>query len=137
MKVVLCLDYTTAISKILASAKSFLDELKNAEVTVVHIIDEMLFSSATGHEVQLNETLVTESSNLKAMCKNYFGEKVNYIEEYGIPKLKADEILADMEYDLLVIGSSSSHNLAERLIGGFGDHLLGRSVKPVLIMPIK
>jgi nucleotide-binding universal stress UspA family protein len=39
-----------------------------------------------------------------------------------------------MNYDLLIIGSHSRHNLGSRLLGGIAEHLLRNAARPVLVI---
>ena len=135
MKIFICLDYSSFTEQVLNTAKSFVESLKAADITVLHVIDEQLFFATTGYEVQLGEDLQSESKKLKELCIQYLGADVKYIEEYGIPQLKIDEVLKEMDYDLLIAGSHSRHGLGERLVGSTAEHLLRNSKKPVLIIP--
>jgi len=137
MKIVICLDNTSFRKKILATAKSFVGDLKSVEITILHIIDEQLFYATTGYEVQLGEDLETESKELKKLCVHYLGVNIKYISEYGVPKLKIDEMLVQMDYDLLIAGTNSRYGIGERLVGSFAEHILRNSRKPVLIIPLK
>src|ERR1035438_4731321 len=101
MKIILCLDYSSFTEKMLDTVKSFISDLNSKEIAVIHIIDEQLFYPTTGYEVQLSDTIKSESTNLKDLCIQYLGPDVNFVEEFGIPKLKIDEVLGEMEYDLL------------------------------------
>ncbi len=135
MKIIICLDYSSFTERVLSTTKSFIDSLNSAEITVLHIIDEQLFYATTGYEIQLGENLESESDELKELCIQYLGADVNYIVEYGIPKLKIDEMIAQINYDLLIAGSHSRHGLGERLVGSFAEHILRNCKKPVLIIP--
>ena len=135
MKIFICLDYSSFTEKVLNTTKSFVESLKAADITVLHVIDEQLFFATTGYEVQLGEDLQNESKKLKELCIQYLGAGVKYIEEYGIPRLKIDEVLKEIDYDLLIAGSHSRHGLGERLVGSTAEHLLRNSKKPVLIIP--
>ena len=109
--------------------------LKKCEVTVIHIIDESLFIGGTGFEIQLNEDLKKDSADLKRLAAQYLGSDINYIEEYGIPRVKIDAILANSEYDMLAIGSHSKSILGTRRLGSIAEHLLLSSNMPVLVIP--
>lgn len=135
MKILLCLDYSSFTETILDTTKSITRAIKDVQITVLHIIDEMLFTAGTGYETQLGEQLDSESMELKKLCEQSFGKEVNYIEEYGIPRLKIEELLREIDYDLLIIGSHSRHGLGERLMGSMAEHILRNSTKPVLIIP--
>jgi nucleotide-binding universal stress UspA family protein len=135
MKILICLDNSSVTEKILAFSKKLASELKSPEITVLHIIDETLFFSTTGVEVALGETLAAESNELKKMCEKYLGKKASYMEVYGMPRLKIEEMLVQVEHDMLVVGSYGRHGLAGRLLGGFAQHVLGVSKKPVIFIP--
>ena len=135
MKILLCLDYSSFTKEVLATAKSFVESLKTAELSVLHVIDKQLFFATTGYETQLSEDLQRESEELKRLCVQYLGLNVKYIEEYGIPNLEIDETIEQTEYDLLIIGNHGRHGLGERLLGSTAEHLLRHSKKPVLIIP--
>lgn len=135
MKILICLDYSSLSEKILEFSKNLAAELKTADVTVLHIVDETLFFTTTGFEVQLGETLHSENTELKEMCIEYLGDNVKYVEEMGIPRLKAEEMLTAIDHDMILIGSYSRHSLAGRLMGGFAEHIMSISKKPVLFVP--
>ncbi len=135
MRIVLCLDYSTFTEKVLASMQELVDSLKKCEVTIIHVIDETLFTGGTGFEIQLNEDLKKDSTDLKRLASQYLGNNINYVEEYGLPRLKIDAILANTEYDLLAIGSHSKSILGTRRLGGVAEHLLLGSNVPVLVIP--
>lgn len=135
MRIVICLDYSSFTQKILSVTQSIIITMDDTEVYVIHIIDQMLFSATTGYELQLNDDLQEESKNLKEMAVKYLGDKIQYIEDYGSPRVKIDEILGQIDYDLLVIGTHARRNLGERLMGGIAEHLLRNARKPLLIIP--
>jgi|GEM_PF-1387266 len=134
MRIILCLDCSSFTEKVLAAMQAILQSLKEYEISVIHVIDETLFSAGAGYEIQMNEDMKTDSTNLKKLSIQYLGEKVHYIEEYGIPRQKIDEILAETDYDILAIGSRSRSILGARLLGGVAEHLLRNSTKPVLVI---
>lgn len=134
MRIILCLDYAPDTENILTQMQAFVQSLKTYEISVIHIIDETLFASGTGYEMQLGEDLKTDSEQLKQLAIQYLGEKLNYIEAFGIPRQKTDEILAGLTYDLLAIGNRSKNMLGAWLLGGMAEHLLRNSPKPVLVI---
>jgi len=134
MNILLCLDNSANTEKLLQRVRQFAGALKHANIKMVHIIDEQLFYTTTGFEVQLNETLQEESSGLKERCLELLGE-VAYMEVYGVPLLKIDEVLAGTDHDLVISGTLNSHSFGGRLMGSFAEHLLHTSTKPVLIIP--
>jgi nucleotide-binding universal stress UspA family protein len=134
MKIILCIDYSSFTEKMLNTVKYFVASIKEPEITVLHIIDQQLFYGTTGYEVQLNEDLQRESKELKELCILNLGPNVNYMEEYGIPNLKINEVM-QTDHDLLIIGSHGRHGLRERLVGSTAEHVLRNSKKPVLVVP--
>ena len=135
MRIILCLDYSTFTEKVLATMQTLTQSIKDCKISVIHIIDQTLFTGGTGFEIQLNEDLENDGQNLKKLSTQYLGNGINFIEEYGIPRQKIDEILGGTDYDLLAIGSHSKSILGTRRIGGVAEHLLLNSTKPVLIIP--
>jgi len=135
MHIVICLDLSSFTEKYLTSIKTLLQSFKDCEISVIHIIDETLFTAGTGYEIQLSENLKTDSEYLKDLAVQHLGAQINYIEDYGIPGQKIDEILQESNYDMLVIGRHSRNILGVRLLGGVAEHLLHRSKKPVLVIP--
>jgi nucleotide-binding universal stress UspA family protein len=135
MKVILCLDYSPFTEEVLATMHDFLLELKHHEITVIHILDERLILEDTGFETQLEAGLKKDSESLKKMCIKFLGEKVQYMDRFGHPKEKIDEILASQKYDLLAIGSHSRSILGVKVLGGVAEHLLRNSKKPVFVIP--
>jgi len=135
MKIVTCLDYSSFTEEVLTTIKSFISSISNPQITVLHIIDQQLFYPVTGYEIPLGEDIEKNSAELQELCIKYLGNSINYIAAYGIPALKADEMLAGMDYDLLIAGSHSRHDLGSRLVGSFAEHLLRNSTKPILIIP--
>ena len=135
MRIILCLDYSAFTEKVLAAMQDVVSSFKEPDITVIHVIDQTLFTGGTGFEIQLNEDLENDGENLKKLAAQYLGENIDFIEEYGIPRLKIDEILAGLNYDLLAIGNHSKSILGTMRIGGVAEHLLLTSTKPVLIIP--
>ncbi len=136
MKITICLDTSSYTEKILDGMKSIVMGFTTPEITVLHIIDETMLYATTGAETQINETLQNENQQLADLCKQYFGADINYIAEYGQPKLKSDEMLATLSFDLLVVGAHSHQNFENRLLGSFAEHLLQNSRKPILVVPV-
>ncbi len=135
MRIVLCLDYSAFTEKVLATMQDLVRAFKEPDVTVIHVIDQTLFTGGTGFEIQLKEDLDNDGENLKKLSVQYLGKNIDFIQEYGIPRLKIDEILAGLDYDLLAVGNHSKSILGTRRIGGIAEHLLLNSTKPVLIIP--
>lgn len=135
MRIILCLDYSTFTEKVLATMQTLARSIKDCKISIIHIIDQTLFTGGTGFEIQLNEDLKNDGEDLRKLSIQYLGNDIGFIEEYGIPRQKIDEILADEDYDLLAIGSHSKSILGTRRIGGVAEHLLLNSTKPVLIIP--
>jgi len=135
MHLVLCLDYSPFTKNVLNTMQMLVEALKEAKVTVIHIIDETLFSAGTGEEQQLNEDLKRDSDDLKQLASKYLGDKINYVEAYGIPRQKIDEILSGISYDILAVGSHSRSLIGARMLGSLAEHLLRNSTKPVLVIP--
>lgn len=115
--------------------QTFIKEIRNPEITVIHIINLALFNGGTGFEPQLDEDLEKDSSELKTLAMQFLGEDIRYIEDHGIPRQKIDELLARIDYDLLVIGNHSKNLLGNPRLGMVATHLLLNSTKPVLIIP--
>ena len=134
MRIILCLDYSPFTEKVLATMQALIQSFKEYEISVIHVIDETLFSACAGYEMQLDEDLKNDSEHLKKLSIQYLGKKLHYVEEYGIPRQKIDEILTEMNYDILAIGSHSKSILGTRLLGGVAEHLLRNSTKPVLVI---
>ena len=137
MNVILFLDYSSFTDQTLTAAKKIIGSINDAHVTVFHIIDEQQFYSTTGFEVQLGETVHAESLKLKRLCISQLGESINFREEYGVPPLKATELLNGSENDLIIAGSNSRHGLGSGPLGSFATHLLRISKIPVVIIPLK
>src|ERR1700678_1465843 len=135
MHIVLCLGYSPFTQKVLTTMHGLIQAFKEYEISVIHIIDETLFAAGTGEEVQMNMDFKQDSNDLKQLSIQCLGEKVRYIEEYGIPRQKIDEILAGLDYDLLAIGSHNRNILGAALLGGIAAHLVNNSQKPVLVIP--
>lgn len=135
MHIVLCLDYSPFTKNVLNTMQMLVESLKEAKVTVIHIIDETLFSAGTGEEQQLNEDLKRDSDDLKQLASKYLGDKINYVEAYGIPRQKIDEILSGISYDILAVGSHSRSFTGARMLGSLAEHLLRNSTKPVFVIP--
>ena len=134
MKILICLDYSSFTESVLEHIKKFVQELNAASITVFHVIDEQLFYATTGYEVALNEEMQNESKLLKELCVQYLGSSMQYIEEYGIPKLEIDAAIKHAKHDLIIAGSHSRHGLGERLVGSIAEHILRNSKTPVLII---
>ena len=53
MRIILCLDYSSFTEKVLAAMQAILQSLKEYEISVIHVIDETLFSAGAGYEIQM------------------------------------------------------------------------------------
>ncbi len=135
MQIIICLDYSSFTDKFLSTIQSILKSFKDYEVSIIHIIDEMFFSYGNGNGVEQQEEVMTDGKYLKQLSLKYLGNKINYIEEYGLPRQKIDEILEQSQYDLLIIGSHSTSIYNSTLLGSVAKHLLRTSTKPVLVIP--
>ncbi len=135
MKLLICLEYASATIRIIAAIKTFSSQLTTVEITVLHIIDEQQFYATTGYESEIGKNAVAESNLLKEMCMKILGADINYIVEYGIPGLKADEMIAEIEHDLLIVGRHNRNVISELFLGSFAAHLVKQSRKPVLLIP--
>ena len=134
MHIAICLDYSSFTEEVLTTMQSVVSSLKEYKVSIIHVIDEALFTAGTGFEIQLNEDLKRDSDGLKELSIQYLGENINYIQEYGIPRQKIDEILAVLDHDMLAIGNHSKSILGTPRLGGIAEHLLLNSTKPVLVI---
>ena len=135
MKIVICLDYNSFTEKLLGIVKNVVDNMKNAEINVIHIIDLSLFYGTSSFDEELIKDLEDNSDKLKALCIQYLGDKIAYIKESGLPALKIGELLDSSPYDMLIVGTHGKKLLGERLIGSLAERLLHNSKKPVLIIP--
>jgi nucleotide-binding universal stress UspA family protein len=135
MNIVVCVDFSTFTEKMMATVAGFVAAVKDAHVSVVHVVDESMYYAATGAEVEIAHQIESENRQLKEMVTLYLGKNIQYIEESGIPRMKISEILNTLNYDLLVIGSHSTHGLGSKLMGGMAEHLMHNSHKPVLFIP--
>lgn len=134
MKVVICADYSAYTEKLMQAAKLLLGtRVPPAEITVLHIVDTTLFSGMPDSE-QLMAACKEESDDIYATAKDYLGN-VNYIEEYGVPLPKLDELLESLPFDILIIGSKGKSALANVLFGSTAQHLLNYITKPILLVP--
>ena len=109
---------------------------KDCEVSVIHIIEETAFVAGT---IDLRPNYLKiykrDGEQLKKLCQEYLGNGIDFIEEYGTPREKIDEILAASNYDILAIGSHSKNILGSRVLGSVAKHLLTVGKKPVLVIP--
>ncbi len=135
MKIVICLDYNSFTEQLLGTVKNIVDNMKSAEIKVIHIIDLSLFYGTSGFDEELIKDLEDNSNTLKGLCIQYLGDKITYIKESGLPALKIGEMLDSSPYDLLMVGTHGKKLLGERLMGSMAERLLHSSKKPVLIIP--
>lgn len=133
MKLLIFLDYSSYTGNILSAVKNFVNSLKSADITVIHIIDERLFLLTTGAETQVSESLEIECTELEQMCYDYLG-KIRFLKKYGIPKSEIEYAMSIITYDMIIAGSHSRHGL-ERLVGSSAEGILRHATKPVLIIP--
>ncbi len=136
MKIVVCLEYTSFAPSLLASIRSVVAEMQQPDITVLHVVDETLFYGTFGFDETLFNTIKAEGAKLYELCEEYLGP-VHYREEYGIPRVKIDETLPDLDYEMLIIGTHARKSLGQRLLGGLAEHLLHTSLVPVLIVPVQ
>jgi nucleotide-binding universal stress UspA family protein len=94
-----------------------------------------LLSGTNGEEEQLMKELKEESNRIYNMAKKQLGDGFTYLEEYGAPKAKLDEVLENASYDLLIAGTRGRSLLASALFGSVAEHLLHHMKHPLLIVP--
>jgi nucleotide-binding universal stress UspA family protein len=136
MKVIISVDYSSYTDTVLQAAHQLLaTRMPVAEILVVHIIDQTLLAAGTGAEPRIVEELQDDSRMINEMARGYFGSGFTYLEEYGVPQVKIDEILDNNPYDLLVIGTRGRSVLSGVLLGSMAEHLLHHTKKPLLIVP--
>ena len=135
MHIVICLDYSSYTKTYLEAIKGLLPGFKDCEVSVVHVVDETLFASGSGYEIQLGEELKNDNEQLKELAMEYLGPNLDYISDYGFPSQKIAEILNELNYDVLIIGRHSRSILGLKLLGDVAAKLLHNSKKPVLVIP--
>lgn len=136
MKVLICVDYSSFTEKVLEGAQIILGtRIPQPEISVLHVLDETLLSAGTGAEPQLLQGMQDNSRKINELAKKYFGSNVNYIEEYGIPRVKIDEVIQQANFNLLVLGTRGRSAVTKMLLGSETQHLLYHAQVPVLLIP--
>jgi len=136
MNVIIFVDYSDYTEKILLAAGEFLgNRSPQPGITVVHVIDQTILFAGTGAEQVIMEELMDNGKKIRGMAVQYFGGNCRYVEEYGVPLVKIDEILESMPYDLLVIGTKGRSQLANVLLGSVAEHILHHVKTPLLVVP--
>ncbi|MBN9485451.1 MAG: hypothetical protein BGO70_14415 [Bacteroidetes bacterium 43-93] len=136
MKVLIAVDYSQQTERVLEAAKVLIGaRVPQPDVTVVYIIDEMWLSTATGGEGEVFNTLRDDSKKINELAIKHLGNNVVYLEEYGIPTVKINEVLDSTPHDLLVFGMKGRSALADVFMGSMASHLLHRVKTPMLVVP--
>jgi nucleotide-binding universal stress UspA family protein len=136
MKVIICLDYSAHTEKVLNATKLILGEnAAKATIIVVHVIDTSILAAGIGNEEQVLEGLLENSRLVKNKALEILGDDMHYVEEYGTPRIKIDEALDGVNYDLLITGTKGKDVLERTLLGSTAEHLLHNTGKPILIVP--
>jgi nucleotide-binding universal stress UspA family protein len=136
MKVLICVDYSAYTKKVLETAQAILGtRVPQPEITVLHVIDASVLAAGTGAETTMFEGLQDNSYKINEMAKVCFGDKVTYLEEYGVPQIKIDEVLNGNKFDLLVLGTRGRSAITKVFLGSETEHLLHSTKLPLLIIP--
>lgn len=151
-KVIIALDYNPTAQKVAEMGFS-LAKAMNAEVTLLHVISELVYYSSTEYDpimgftgfrevgpIELNnlETLKNASLNYLDKSREHLGDKSiqTLIEEGDI----AESILKtakEIHADFIVLGSHSQKWLKNILMGSVTAKVLSLASIPLVIIPTK
>lgn len=137
MKVLICLDYSSASDLILNESKKFLRPFPTSSINVHTVQDVVVLSNDQfGGSVMYN--LETEVEELKKKAIAAFGKrKIKFSSSSGIP---VDNILAETknsECDLLIMGTHGRTGFTHMLLGSVAEKVLRHIECNVLVIPIK
>jgi nucleotide-binding universal stress UspA family protein len=151
-KVLIALDYNPTAQKV-AEIGFSMAKAMNAEVTLLHVISEMVYYSSTEYDpimgftgfrevgsIELNnlDTLKNASFNYLDKTRQHLGDSTAHtlVEEGDIAEsiLKAAKAI---QADLIVIGSHSQKWLKNILMGSVTEKVLSLTTLPLFIIPTK
>ena len=136
MKVLVCADYSSYTEKIFQAVRQMLGtRIPPAEITVLHIIDDLSLPADDTLQKKVYEEMLANSKKINQMAREYFGSEVMYLEAFGTPQIKIDEMLNNIPHDLLVFGSKGRSALVNALMGSVAQHLIRHEHTPLLIVP--
>ncbi len=151
-KVLIALDYNPTAQKV-AEVGYLMAKSMNAEVTLLHVIDDPAFYSTTGYSPIMGYNgyenmapIKLESvDGLKNASLQYLDKSRQHLGDNSIQmKVKegdfAETILEtakELHSDLLVVGSHSRKWLENILMGSVAEKVLNKSPIPLLIVPTK
>lgn len=128
MKILICLDYSSVTDKLLHYTKSLVKQVKCAEVTILHIVNETLFYITAGFDGSNSGDTGSEQKELVDFCTRYLGKGFgNSPGHNAVP-------VSHPNYDMLLIGGDRHQGIGARLWGGFSEQLLPANKKPLSIV---
>lgn len=137
-KILVALDGSKEADRAFNKAVTIAKE-NNAEMLLAHVIDTRTFATVEAYDrtiVQRADKFATELlEKYQKTAKDAGVESVNYIIEYGSPKVKIPKDIAkENDIDLIVCGATGMNAVERLLIGSVSEHIARYAKCDVLIV---
>ena len=138
MKVLICLDYSTASDIVLKESENFLQPFSQAEIYAHTVKDISVLSAELGFDETIRETMETEANEVKQKAEAVFGTReVRFSSSLGIPVDDILERARELQCDLLILGTHGRTGLSHLLIGSVAEQVLRKAEWNTLVIPVK
>ena len=151
-KILIALDYNPTAQKV-AEVGFSLAKSMNAEITLLHVINDPVFYSTSGYSpimgfngyVDMSPMQLDSIDGLKHASLQFLDKSKQHLGDKTIKTMVkdgdfADSILAtakELHADIIVIGSHSRKWLENILMGSVTENVLHHTSIPLLIVPTK
>ncbi|MCW3090382.1 MAG: hypothetical protein JWP81_1451 [Ferruginibacter sp.] len=151
-KILIALDYNPTAEKI-AETGYALAKATGAEVVLMHVVAEPVYYSNLDYSPIMGYTgfsspdmlMLTDDSEIRKSSQEFLEQSKKHLGDERITTLLgegdcAEAILkaaADLNVDIIVMGTHSRRGLDKILVGSIAEKVLHHSVVPLLIIPAK
>lgn len=149
-KILIALDYAPTAQRV-AETGYLLAKSMNAEVTLLHVVTERLYYSATvtspmmGFDNYMLTDLLQSDEATKKAAQQFLEKSKKHLRDEAIQTLIVEgnvadsilEVAKDKHIDIIVMGSHSQRWLEKILMGSVTEKVLHHNAYPLFIIPTK
>jgi nucleotide-binding universal stress UspA family protein len=151
-KILIALDYDPPAQKIAETGYALAKDM-NAEVILLHVVSEVAYYSALnyspimGYEGFNNLDMISMENvgELRKAAGDYLDKSKQYLNDASIQTIIKEgdfaegilEAAAEVNADIIVMGSHGRHGLDKMLLGSLAEQVLHKTNIPLLIIPTK
>lgn len=111
---------------------------KNASITIFHASHHL--TSATANMMIRVDDIVMEEAEKRLeelQGKSYLNIPINHITSIGLANDEIKKLVETQKFDLIIMGTTGSSNLEDKLIGTITSNLIKKVNTPILVVPKK